>query len=280
MKRSGPFSEPPDSENWKVAVLIPFPKIDTEYDRAKVPPYNGNDPPPAPGSLKALLFPPLLNKAQNKGTQGVRARYGAELPPIISIVRYPGRPVILVPEYMLETNLASRWEGVGLPRASGKSPDFPGSSPNFPGSFSATSPVVLSLWNLTAIQGFPGSFQDFPGGSPDFPGGFPDFPGGQPLFLGSLTPSPDSEKLSLNMSQKMRTDFWPQAQNSLLRISVCNQVSRMEVPTNPVNLLRWFFCLVKGYLDFAKVIFKDPPRRPFKTSKERTHLRSYLLVSF
>ena len=69
--------------------------IDTEYDREKVPPYNGNDPPPAPGSLKALLFPPLLNNVENKGTQGVRARYGAELPPFISIVRYPGRPVIL-----------------------------------------------------------------------------------------------------------------------------------------------------------------------------------------
>ena len=76
------------------------PKInfDTEYDRAKVPPYNENDPPPAPGGLKALLSPPLLNKVQNKGTQGVRARYGAELPPIISIVRYPGRPVISVPD--------------------------------------------------------------------------------------------------------------------------------------------------------------------------------------
>ena len=67
----------------------------TKYDRAKVPPYNGKDPPPAPGSLKATLFPPLLNEVQNKGTQGVQARYGAELPPIISIVRYSGRPVIL-----------------------------------------------------------------------------------------------------------------------------------------------------------------------------------------
>ena len=38
---------------------------------------------PRPGSLKALLFPPLLNKVQNKGTQGARARYNAELPPII-----------------------------------------------------------------------------------------------------------------------------------------------------------------------------------------------------
>ena len=30
VKRSGPFSEAPDSENWKVAVLIPFPKIGSE----------------------------------------------------------------------------------------------------------------------------------------------------------------------------------------------------------------------------------------------------------
>ena len=88
----------------------------------------------------------------------------------------------LVFTLLLETNLASRWEGVRLPRASGKSPDFPGSSPNFPGSFSATSPEVLSLWNFTAIQGFPGSFPDFPGSSPDFPGSFPDFPRGQPFL--------------------------------------------------------------------------------------------------
>ena len=57
--------------------------------------------PPAPGSLKALLLPTLLNKVQNKGTQGVRARYGAELPPFISIVRYPGRPVILGMDHFL-----------------------------------------------------------------------------------------------------------------------------------------------------------------------------------
>ena len=56
---------------------------------------------------------------------------------------------------VLETNLASRQEGVRLPRASGKSPDFPASSPNFPGSFLATSPEVFSLWNLTAIQTSP-----------------------------------------------------------------------------------------------------------------------------
>ena len=107
----------------------------------------------------------------------------------------------------LETNLASRWEGVRLPRASGKSPDFPGSSPNFPGSFSATFPEVLSLWNLTAIQGFPGSF-------PDFPGSFPDFPRGQPLALGSLTPSSDSQKLSLTKRTNGETGV-PRPQNHL-----------------------------------------------------------------
>ena len=37
--------------------------------------------------------------------------------------------------FVLETNLASHWEGVRLPRTSGKSPDFPGSPANFPGSF-------------------------------------------------------------------------------------------------------------------------------------------------
>ena len=57
--------------------------LDTEYDRAKGPPHNGSDPrSPCEQSTK-------------QGTQGARATYGAELPPIISIVRCPGRPVIL-----------------------------------------------------------------------------------------------------------------------------------------------------------------------------------------
>ena len=41
--------------------------------------------PPSPGSLKALLFPPLPNKVQNERTQGVRARYDVELPPFCHI---------------------------------------------------------------------------------------------------------------------------------------------------------------------------------------------------
>ena len=90
--------------------------FDTSYDRAKVPPYNGNDPPPAPGSLKALLFPPLLNNVENKGTQGVRARYGAELPPFISIVRYPGCPVMLGMDFCVGQGEVRVYRGAGVSR--------------------------------------------------------------------------------------------------------------------------------------------------------------------
>ena len=39
----------------------------TEYDRAKVPAYNGNDPHPSLIVQKTLLFPLLLDKVQNRG---------------------------------------------------------------------------------------------------------------------------------------------------------------------------------------------------------------------
>ena len=54
--------------------------------------------------------------------------------------------------------------GGQAPGASGKSPDFPGSSLNLPGSSLATSPEVLSLRHLTAIQRFPGLREAKPGG--------------------------------------------------------------------------------------------------------------------
>ena len=72
--------------------------------------------------------------------------------------------------FRLETNSASRWKGVRLPRASGSPRTSPEVPPNFPGSFSATSPEVVPLCNLTAIQRFPGSFANLPGSSPNFPG--------------------------------------------------------------------------------------------------------------
>ena len=58
-------------------------------------------------------------------------------------------------------------------------PGLPRKFPELPRKFPATSPEVLSLWNLTAIQRFSGS-------SPNFPLSSLDFPGGQPLSLGIL----------------------------------------------------------------------------------------------
>ena len=78
------------SETRCLSLLRELKFFDAEYDRAKVP-----------GSLKALLSPPLLNEVQNKGTQGVRARYHAELPPFIPILRHPGRPVTLGMEFSI-----------------------------------------------------------------------------------------------------------------------------------------------------------------------------------
>ena len=51
--------------------------------------------PARPWQSKSPSVSTLLHKVQNEGTQGVQARYGAELPPFISINRCPGRSVIL-----------------------------------------------------------------------------------------------------------------------------------------------------------------------------------------
>ena len=98
---------------------------------------------------------------------------------------------------MCLTNLASRWEGVRLPRASGKSPDFPGNSPNFPRKFFGDFPGSSLTVELNSNPEVPRKFPRLPRKFPKLPRKFPDFPGGQPLSLGSLTPSPDSQKLSL-----------------------------------------------------------------------------------
>ena len=104
---------------------------------------------------------------------------------------------------VLETNLASRWEGARLPGASGKSPDFPGSSPNFPRSFFGDFPGSSLTVELNSNPGvprkFPGLPRKFPGLPRKFPGlprKFPGLPRRSALYLGSLTPSPDSQKLS------------------------------------------------------------------------------------
>ena len=101
---------------------------------------------------------------------------------------------------ILETNLASRWEGVRLPPSFWDVPGLPRKFPELLRKFSATSPEVLSLWNLTAIQRFPGSFPNFPGSSPNFPGSSGTSPEVSPFLWEALTPSPDSQKLSLKIS--------------------------------------------------------------------------------
>ena len=89
-------------------------------------------------------------------------------------------------------------ESLGGSQAPPASPEVPGLPQKFPGlprKFFGDFPGSSLTVELNSIQRFPGSFPDFPGSSPDFPGSSPDFPGGQPLSLGSLTPSPDSQKL-------------------------------------------------------------------------------------
>ena len=83
----------------------------------------------------------------------------------------------------------SFWEVPGLPRKFLKLPqkffgDFPGSS--------------LTV-ELNSNPEVPQKFPKLPRKFPKIPRKFLDFPGGQPLSLGSLTPSPDSQKLSLNL---------------------------------------------------------------------------------
>ena len=79
------------------------------------------------------------------------------------------------------------WEVPGLPR---KFPELPRKSfGDFPGS-------SLTV-ELNSNPEVPRKFPKLPQKLPKLPRKFPDFPGGQPLSLGSLTPSPDSQKLSL-----------------------------------------------------------------------------------
>ena len=81
----------------------------------------------------------------------------------------------------------SFWEVPGLPQ---KFPELP---QNFFGDFPGSSLTVELNSNPEVPRKFPGLPRKFP----KLPRKFPDFPGGQPLSLGSLTPSPDSQKLSL-----------------------------------------------------------------------------------
>ena len=88
------------------------------------------------------------------------------------------------------TNRRQIWRVWEVPRLPRKFPELPR---KFFGDFPGGS-LTVEQNSKTAIQGFPGLPRKFP----KLPRKFPDFPGGQLLSLGSLTPSPDSQKLSLN----------------------------------------------------------------------------------
>ena len=72
--------------------------VDTEYDRANVPPYNGNDPPPAPGCLKRSLFSNPIKRSTKqgnaRGTSEVRRgtssnHFHCPVPPVVQSYRSP-----------------------------------------------------------------------------------------------------------------------------------------------------------------------------------------------
>ena len=102
---------------------------------------------------------------------------GSQAPP--SFWEVPGSsPELLPPEVF-------RWPSPGSSLTVELNKKLPEVPWKFPWKFPKSSP------------NFPGSFPNFPRSSPKVPQTSPDFPGGQPLSLGSLTPSPDSQKLPL-----------------------------------------------------------------------------------
>ena len=88
-------------------------------------------------------------------------------------------------------------ELLGRPRTS---PEVPRTSPEVFGDFPGSSLTVELNSNPEVPRKFPKlprKFPKLPRKFPKLPRKFRDFPGGQPLSLGSLTPSPESQKLSL-----------------------------------------------------------------------------------
>ena len=81
VKRFGPFIEPPDSENWKVAVLIPFPKIrsnkliraDDFFRRENFPGGPGTG---IPGHLRPVIIKPVGRIFEISDSNPIRGKCG------------------------------------------------------------------------------------------------------------------------------------------------------------------------------------------------------------
>ena len=108
----------------------------------------------------------------------------------------------------------SFWKVPGLPR---KFPELPR---KFFGDFPGSSLTVEFNSNPEVPRKFPKlprKFPKLPRKFPKLPRKFPDFPGGQPLSLGSLTPSPDSQKLSQNIWREVCGIFLSEPQTGHTR---------------------------------------------------------------
>ena len=129
--------------------------------------------PPTLVLVHGWLFPVKIRRRGLSGAEPDHSKAVRCSPATCRPRLFPFIPEIL--GHVLETNLASRWEGVRLPRAwiSQKFPQLPR---NFSGDFPGSSLTV----ELNSNPEVPRKF-------PKLPRKFPDFPGGQPLSLGPDT---------------------------------------------------------------------------------------------
>ena len=101
-------------------------------------------------------------------------------------------------------------EGSQAPPSFWEVPRLPRKSPELPRKFFGDFPGGSLTVELSSNPGVPRKFPGLPRKFPKLPRKSPDFPGGQPLSLGSLTPSPDSQKLSLNSMGSFARKLFPQ----------------------------------------------------------------------
>ena len=84
-------------------------------------------------------------------------------------------------------------------------PELPRKFPELPRKFFGDFPGSPLTVQPTSNPEVPRKFPKLPRKFPKLPRKFPDFPGGQPLSLGGLTPSPDSQELSLIQTESEKS---------------------------------------------------------------------------
>ena len=109
-----------------------------------------------------------------------------------------GRPLMRAPNF--GDKFGESLGGSQAPPSFWEVPGLPRKFPELPRKFFGDVPGRSLTVELNRNPEVPRKFPKLPRKFPKLPRKFPDFPGGQPLSLGSLTPSPDSQKLSLTIS--------------------------------------------------------------------------------